>query len=67
MENLNGHEAGNGGHSQGDTYGNSPSLDPTFLNASAKHYMFILRGLMEVEDALRKKNIPFYQVTLNIF
>ena len=29
MENLNGHEAGNGGHSQGDTYGNSPSLDPT--------------------------------------
>jgi hypothetical protein len=30
MENLNGHEAGNGRHSQGDTYGNSPSLDPTF-------------------------------------
>ena len=30
MVNLNGHEAGNGGYSQGDTYGNSPFLDPTF-------------------------------------
>ena len=29
MESLNGHEAGNGGYSQGDTYGNSPFLDPT--------------------------------------
>jgi len=29
MENLYGHGAGNGGYSQGDTYGNSPFLDPT--------------------------------------
>jgi hypothetical protein len=29
MESLNGHEAGNGGHGQGNTYGNSPFLDPT--------------------------------------
>jgi hypothetical protein len=27
--NLNGHETGNGGYSQADTYGNSPFLDPT--------------------------------------
>jgi hypothetical protein len=32
MENLNGHETGNGGYSQGDTYGNSPFLDPTTNN-----------------------------------
>ena len=29
MDNLNGHEAGNSGYGQGDTYGNSPFLDPT--------------------------------------
>ena len=29
MASLNGHETGNGGYSQGDTYGNSPFLDPT--------------------------------------
>jgi len=29
MESLNGHEAGNGGYGQGETYGNSPFLDPT--------------------------------------
>jgi len=29
MEILNGHEAGNGGNSQGKSYGNSPFLDPT--------------------------------------
>jgi len=29
MESLNGHEAGNGGYGQGDTFGNSPFLDPT--------------------------------------
>ncbi len=31
MENLNGHEAGNGGNRQGDTYSNSPFLDPTLI------------------------------------
>jgi len=31
MENLIGHETGNGGYIQGDTYGNSPSLDPTII------------------------------------
>jgi hypothetical protein len=31
MENLNGHETGNGGYSQGDTDGNSPFLDPTAM------------------------------------
>jgi len=29
MANLNGHETGNGGYSQGETYCNSPFLDPT--------------------------------------
>jgi hypothetical protein len=29
MENLNGHETGNGGYCQGDTYGKSPFLDHT--------------------------------------
>ena len=29
MENLNGHETGNGGYGQGNSYGNSPFLDPT--------------------------------------
>jgi hypothetical protein len=32
MESLNGHEAGNGGHGQGNTYGNSPFLDPTGID-----------------------------------
>jgi hypothetical protein len=31
MESLNGHEAGNGGYGQGDTYSNSPFLDPTIF------------------------------------
>lgn len=29
MANLNGHETGNGGYGQGETYCNSPFLDPT--------------------------------------
>ena len=29
MANLNGHETGNGGYSQGESYGNSPFFDPT--------------------------------------
>lgn len=29
MVDLNGHEAGNGGHSQGEPNGTSPVLDPT--------------------------------------
>jgi hypothetical protein len=29
MENLNGHVTGNGGYSQGETFGNSPFFDPT--------------------------------------
>ena len=37
MENLNGHEAGNGGYSQGDTYGNSPFLDPTRAQRRVAH------------------------------
>jgi len=32
MENLNGHDTGNGGYSQGDTYSYSPFLDPTLLS-----------------------------------
>jgi hypothetical protein len=38
MENLIGHETGNGGYSQGDTYGNSPSLDPTMSSHLRKHW-----------------------------
>ena len=47
MENLNGHEAGNGGHSQGDTYGNSPSLDPTQLQEKSGAYANLLIVLAE--------------------
>jgi hypothetical protein len=36
MENLNGHEAGNGGYSQEDTYSNSPFLDPTLGGKGAE-------------------------------
>jgi hypothetical protein len=31
MANLHGHEAGNGGHSQGEPTGTAPVLDPTTL------------------------------------
>ncbi|MFH0788374.1 MAG: deoxyribodipyrimidine photo-lyase [Pseudomonadota bacterium] len=35
-------------------------LVPNFLGATLRHYAFMLKGLQEVETALRKKNIPFY-------
>jgi hypothetical protein len=41
MENLHGHEAGNGGYCQGDTYCNSPFLDPT-LNFNPIHIIDIM-------------------------
>jgi deoxyribodipyrimidine photo-lyase len=34
-------------------------LVPSFLNATIRHFGFMLRGLMEVERDLLKKNIPF--------
>jgi len=36
MVNLNGHDTGNGGYSQGDTYCNSPFLDPTIILTEMK-------------------------------
>jgi hypothetical protein len=36
MDNLNGHETGNGGYSQGHTYGNLPFLDPTIISRDYK-------------------------------
>ncbi|WP_076791154.1 deoxyribodipyrimidine photo-lyase [Chlorobium sp. KB01] len=38
------------------------TLAPSFLNAPLRHYDFMLKGLQEVERALRKLNIPFYLV-----
>jgi hypothetical protein len=40
MENLNGHETGNGGYCQGDTYCNSPFLDPTINLKNRKTLSF---------------------------
>lgn len=36
------------------------TLAPSFLNAPLRHYDFMLKGLQEVERALRRLNIPFY-------
>lgn len=36
-----------------------------FLNASLRHYEFMLNGLIEVEAELKKKNIPFVVVSGN--
>jgi len=35
-------------------------LAPSFLHATIRHFGFMLRGLMEVERDLLKKNIPFF-------
>jgi deoxyribodipyrimidine photo-lyase len=35
-------------------------LVPSFLHATIRHFGFMLRGLMEVERDLLKKNIPFF-------
>ena len=35
-------------------------LVPTFLNATMRHYGFMLKGLQRVEQDLTAKNIPFY-------
>ncbi|UCE35059.1 MAG: deoxyribodipyrimidine photo-lyase, partial [Deltaproteobacteria bacterium] len=35
-------------------------LVPTFLNATARQYRFMLKGLQEVERGLGEKGIPFY-------
>jgi hypothetical protein len=40
MESLNGHEAGNGGYSQGDSCGNSPFLDPTIKLVTCKDVFY---------------------------
>lgn len=38
-------------------------LVPSFLNASIRHYGFMVRGLQEVESILRKRNISFHLLT----
>jgi len=38
-------------------------LAPSFLNATIRHYGFMIRGLQEVESTLRKKNISFHLLT----
>ena len=35
-------------------------LAPEFLGATLRQYSFMLRGLQEVEDNLRKRHIPFF-------
>ena len=37
-------------------------LVPTFLNATMRHYGFMLDGLQEIEKTFREKNIPFFVV-----
>ncbi len=34
-------------------------LTDSFLGATKRHYAFMIKGLMEVEEKLRQKNIPF--------
>lgn len=41
------------------------SLVPKFLDATLRQYDFMLKGLMEVEQELRKFNIPFFLLTGN--
>lgn len=36
------------------------NLVPKFLDATIRHFGFMLKGLEEVESQLREKNIPFY-------
>jgi deoxyribodipyrimidine photo-lyase len=38
-------------------------LVPQFLGATIRQYGFMMRGLREVEDGLKKKNIPFFLLT----
>lgn len=38
-------------------------LVPSFLNAAIRQYGFMIKGLKEVESALRKKNISFHLLT----
>jgi hypothetical protein len=51
--NLNGHETGNGGYSQGNTYGNSPFLDPTMLT------LFICISLLKKDKLFLKMFVDF--------
>jgi hypothetical protein len=41
MENLYGHETGNGGYCQGNTYCNSPFLDPTIISQQAGFHWYV--------------------------
>jgi deoxyribodipyrimidine photo-lyase len=41
------------------------SLVPRFLDATFRQYDFMLKGLIEVEQELRKLNIPFFLLTGN--
>lgn len=36
------------------------NLETTFLEATWRQYDFMIKGLKEVEETLKKKNIPFY-------
>ena len=38
-------------------------LVPEFLEATLKQYVFMIKGLQEVEESLASKNIPFYLLT----
>ena len=38
-------------------------LVPDFLGATTRQYLFMLKGLREVEENLTKKNIPFFLLT----
>jgi len=73
MESLNGHEAGNGGHGQGNTYGNSPFLDPTGIarNGAMQSMARILMaemarrlkaGTSGIELAIRRKSSPHFTI-----
>ncbi len=41
-------------------------LVPEFLNATIRQYSFMIKGLQEVEENLRRKNIPFFLLKGNI-
>ncbi|MEK7290525.1 MAG: hypothetical protein AAB013_01290 [Planctomycetota bacterium] len=59
MVNLNGHEAGNCGNSQGDTYGNLPFLGSTLMTNEDEVFLFPMSYLV-VKGILCTCQLPVF-------
>lgn len=42
------------------------NMVPTFLNATKRHYAFMLKGLKVVEAQLKALNIPFFMLEVGV-